>query len=145
MLPPRCALSSRLRLLREADGGGWVSDHIRSCLAALMRRLRYERYVSQGGDCGWAISNRMALQNVPVLIGIHINMPGPSQWRLNPSSRLAGRPKHSDREERTAFHALDSFYAPAMRHDGVRRNHQPAGRQQLHKNPASPRLREIRS
>ena len=41
-----------------------------------MRRLGYTRYVSQGGDWGAIISQVMAVQAPPGLLGIHVNMPG---------------------------------------------------------------------
>jgi len=48
---------------------GWGSDHIGRAWSMLMLRLGYDRYVSQGGDCGSVISQRMALQHVPGLLG----------------------------------------------------------------------------
>jgi hypothetical protein len=119
----------------QPDGGGWVSDHIGSCLAALMRRLGYERYVSGDGDCGWAISHRMALQNMPVLIGIHINMPGTVSMEIESILAAGGPPPSTstDKETRLSTHrTVSTRTAPAMRHDGVRRSHQtgPAGTSQ---------------
>jgi hypothetical protein len=82
-----------------------------------MRRLGYERYVSRGGDCGWAISHRMALQNVPVLIGIHINMPGTVSMEIESILAAGGPPPSTLTEkERTAFDALDSFYENSPGH-----------------------------
>ena len=40
-----------------------------------MQRLGYTRYVAQGGDWGNAVSETMALQQPPGLLGIHTNMP----------------------------------------------------------------------
>ena len=40
-----------------------------------MKRLGYTRYVAQGGDWGNAVSELMALQAPPGLLGIHTNMP----------------------------------------------------------------------
>jgi hypothetical protein len=40
-----------------------------------MKRLRYTRYVAQGGDWGAPISSSMARQAAPGLLGIHINLP----------------------------------------------------------------------
>ena len=39
-----------------------------------MQRLGYTRYVAQGGDWGNAVSELMALQQPPGLVGIHTNM-----------------------------------------------------------------------
>ena len=90
---------------------GWGSDHIGHAWAKLMLRLGYKRYVSQGGDCGSVISHRMALQNVPGLIGIHVNMPGTVPKEIA-SILAAGGPAPSGltEKERAAFDALDSFY-----------------------------------
>jgi len=54
---------------------GWDSDHIGHAWAELMARLGYTKYVSQGGDCGSVISQRMAKNHEEGLIGIHVNMP----------------------------------------------------------------------
>ncbi len=40
-----------------------------------MNRLGYTQYVAQGGDWGNAVTEQMALQSPPGLIGIHTNMP----------------------------------------------------------------------
>jgi hypothetical protein len=60
---------------------GWGSERIGRAWAQLMQRLGYDRYVSQGGDCGSVISHRMALQNVRGLVGIHVKMPGTAARR----------------------------------------------------------------
>jgi pimeloyl-ACP methyl ester carboxylesterase len=90
---------------------GWGSDHIGRAWAVLMQRLGYERYVSQGGDCGSVISHRMALQNAPGLIGIHVNMPATVPKEIA-SILAAGGPAPSGLtdKERAAFDALDRFY-----------------------------------
>jgi pimeloyl-ACP methyl ester carboxylesterase len=54
---------------------GWGPDRIGRAWDELMRRLGYERYVSQGGDWGSVISDAMARQAPPGLAGIHVNMP----------------------------------------------------------------------
>src|SRR5205807_67957 len=54
---------------------GWNPDHIARAWAELMKRLGYDHYVSQGGDWGAVISDKMAEQKPPGLLGIHVNMP----------------------------------------------------------------------
>lgn len=53
---------------------GWGIDRIAGAWGALMRRLGYDRFVAQGGDWGSAVTRSMAVQKVPGLAGIHLNM-----------------------------------------------------------------------
>src|SRR3984957_3559534 len=53
---------------------GWNPVSIAHAWATLMQRLGYTRYVAQGGDWGNAVSEVMALQQPPGLLGIHTNM-----------------------------------------------------------------------
>jgi len=55
---------------------GWNAGKIGQAFHQLMQRLGYQSYVSQGGDWGAIISEQMAVQNLPGLLGIHVNMPG---------------------------------------------------------------------
>lgn len=53
---------------------GWENGRIASAWAELMKRLGYTRYVAQGGDVGAAVTDAMARQAPPGLLGIHINL-----------------------------------------------------------------------
>lgn len=90
---------------------GWGSDRIGRAWAMLMQRLGYSRYVSQGGDCGSVISQRMALQHVPGLLGVHLNMPAVVPAEI---ARLLAvgdpAPAHLSAEERYAYDQLTVFY-----------------------------------
>ena len=59
----------------KPEGTGWNPDRMARAWDTLMRRLGYERYVSQGGDWGAVVSDVMARQAPPGLLGIHVNMP----------------------------------------------------------------------
>ncbi len=90
---------------------GWGSDRTARAWSVLMRRLGYDRYVSQGGDCGSVISQRMALQKVAGLIGIHLNMPAVVPADI--ARTLAASdpaPATLSARERAAFDQLETFY-----------------------------------
>jgi len=54
---------------------GWGLERIGSALDVLMKRLRYTRYVAQGGDWGAGIVEAMGRQAPAGLLGIHTNLP----------------------------------------------------------------------
>ena len=54
---------------------GWDPQHIARAWTVLMKRLGYSHFVAQGGDWGDSISEQMAVQAPPELLGIHVNMP----------------------------------------------------------------------
>jgi pimeloyl-ACP methyl ester carboxylesterase len=53
---------------------GWNTDRIARAWDTLMKRLGYARYVSQGGDWGAKVSEALARQAPPGLLGIHMNL-----------------------------------------------------------------------
>src|SRR5438309_5447321 len=53
---------------------GWNPIRIASAWTTLMKRLGYTKFVAQGGDWGNAVSEIMALQAPPELLGISTNM-----------------------------------------------------------------------
>jgi pimeloyl-ACP methyl ester carboxylesterase len=54
---------------------GWNPDRVARAWDVLMKRLGYTRYVAQGGDHGSVISDALARQAPPGLLGIHLTMP----------------------------------------------------------------------
>lgn len=90
---------------------GWGSDRIGRAWSVLMHRLGYDRYVSQGGDCGSVISQRMALQHVPGLLGIHLNMPAVVPADIARILAVGdSAPSGLSAKERGAFDQLETFY-----------------------------------
>jgi pimeloyl-ACP methyl ester carboxylesterase len=55
---------------------GWDPARMARAWAVLMKRLGYDRFVAQGGDWGAFVTNELAQQAPPELIGIHVNFPG---------------------------------------------------------------------
>src|SRR6476661_2534217 len=53
---------------------GWNPVRIAKAWATLMQTLGYPKYVAQGGDWGNAVTENMALQTPPELLGISTNM-----------------------------------------------------------------------
>jgi pimeloyl-ACP methyl ester carboxylesterase len=54
---------------------GWDVERIGRAWDVLMKRLGYDRYVSQGGDWGAGVVEAMGRQAPEGLIGIHTNLP----------------------------------------------------------------------
>jgi pimeloyl-ACP methyl ester carboxylesterase len=76
-----------------------------------MERLGYERYVAQGGDWGNAVTEQMALQTPPGLIGIHTNMPATLPDDVAQALQFGTAPPSGfSAEEQRAWDQLDSFY-----------------------------------
>jgi pimeloyl-ACP methyl ester carboxylesterase len=55
---------------------GWGPERTAHAWGELMTRLGYKKYAAQGGDWGAIVTDFMAVQQVPGLLGIHTNMAG---------------------------------------------------------------------
>jgi pimeloyl-ACP methyl ester carboxylesterase len=90
---------------------GWNPVTIAKAWATLMQRLGYTRYVAQGGDWGNAVSEVMALQQPPGLLGIHTNMAATVPADVSKALSVGGPPPAglSD-DEKHAWDQLDDFY-----------------------------------
>ena len=86
---------------------GWGPDHIAGAWVVLMKRLGYTQFVAQGGDWGSPISNLMAKQGHPELLGIHVNLPATVPPDIVKALQ-AGDPPPSDlsADERRAYEQL---------------------------------------
>ena len=86
---------------------GWHPGRVAQAWAKLMDRLGYTRYVAQGGDLGAAVTDTMALQAPPGLVGIHLNF-----LRRPPLELVAAifggapEPQGLTEKERTALEAF---------------------------------------
>ena len=90
---------------------GWDPQHIARAWVTLMKRLGYTRFVAQGGDWGNAVTEQMALQAPPDLIGIHTNMPATIPTDIARALQFNEPPPSSlSTDEKHAWDQLDFFY-----------------------------------
>jgi pimeloyl-ACP methyl ester carboxylesterase len=90
---------------------GWDPIRIASAWIVLMKRLGYERFVAQGGDWGNAVTEQMALQNPPELVGIHTNMAATIPDDIAKALASGGpAPSGLAEDEQYAWDQLDFFY-----------------------------------
>lgn len=90
---------------------GWTPVRIAKAWATLMQRLGYTKYVAQGGDWGNAVSEQMALQEPPGLLGIHTNMAATVPADISKALAAGGSaPAGLSADEKRAYDQLDDFY-----------------------------------
>jgi pimeloyl-ACP methyl ester carboxylesterase len=94
---------------------GWNPPRIARAWATLMQRLGYTRYVAQGGDWGNAVSELMALQEPPGLLGIHTNMAATVPTDISKALAFQEAPPPDlTADERNAWNQLDFFYKKGL-------------------------------
>jgi pimeloyl-ACP methyl ester carboxylesterase len=99
----------------KPTGPGWTPDRIARAWTTLMQRLGYTRYVAQGGDWGNAVSEVMALQQPPGLLGIHTNMPATVPANISKAIAFHEAPPSGlTADERIAFDQLVDFYGKGL-------------------------------
>jgi len=90
---------------------GWDQARIGRAWAVLMKRLRYTRYVAQGGDWGALINDLMATQGHPELIGLHTNLPSAIPPEINKAAAAGGPPPSGlSAEEKRAYETIVALY-----------------------------------
>jgi pimeloyl-ACP methyl ester carboxylesterase len=93
----------------------WNPVTIARAWAELMQRLGYTRYVAQGGDWGNAVSEVMALQQPPGLLGISTNMAATVPPEIAEAmARGDAPPATLSADERRAWDQLDFFYKKGL-------------------------------
>jgi pimeloyl-ACP methyl ester carboxylesterase len=90
---------------------GWNPDRVARAWDVLMKRLSYTRYVSQGGDHGSVISDALARQAPPGLLGIHLTMPATIPVNLVKGINSGDpAPTELTASEQRAYNALSTFF-----------------------------------
>ena len=90
---------------------GWNPVTIAQAWTTLMQRLGYTRFVAQGGDWGNAVSEIMALQQPPSLLGISTNMPATVPPEISKAMAFhQPPPTNLTADERHAWDMLAFFY-----------------------------------
>ena len=94
---------------------GWDPSRIARAWVVLMKRLGYTKFVAQGGDWGAIITDLMATQGHPELLGIHSNMPGIFSADVEKAA-LSGAPAPSglSADEKLAYERLAFVYAKGI-------------------------------
>ena len=99
----------------KPDVVGWDPQRVARAWAVLMQRLGYSRYVAQGGDWGNAITEQLALQLPPGLVGIHTNMPATVPADIEAALQSGAAPPATlDADERKAWDQLKFFYGNGL-------------------------------
>ena len=99
---------------------GWGPAKIAGAWTELMKRLGYPRYVAQGGDWGALITDLMAVQAPPGLIGMHTNMAGvvPADVSTALARNILGAggppPSGLSAEESSTYEQLNFFYTKGI-------------------------------
>ena len=91
----------------KATAPGWDPAHMARAWTTLMKRLGYDRFTAQGGDWGAFVTNAMAEQAPPELIGVHVNLPGTAPTEVIEALGKGGpAPAGLGKEEQRAYDQL---------------------------------------
>src|SRR5262249_21381507 len=94
---------------------GWNPARIARAWTVLMRRLGYSKFVAQGGDWGAVITDVLATQAPPELLGIHSNMPGVIPADIDRAAQSgAPTPSGLPADESLAYERLKFVYAKGV-------------------------------
>jgi len=90
---------------------GWDPAHMARAWTTLMKRLGYNRFAAQGGDWGGFVTNLMAQQAPPELIGIHVNFSGAAPPDVAKALQSGGPPPAGlSAEEQRAYDQMAFLY-----------------------------------
>jgi pimeloyl-ACP methyl ester carboxylesterase len=94
---------------------GWDPAHIARAWVELMKRLGYARFVASGGDWGAMVSDVMATQGHPELLGIHVTWPFLVPPEIDRAVQSGGPlPSDLSADERLACERLGFLYKTGL-------------------------------
>src|SRR5437763_11103084 len=93
---------------------GWDPPRIARAWTILMRRLGYTHFVAQGGDWGNAVTELMALQAPPELLGVSTNMAATVPAEINKALASGAPPAGLAADEKYAYDQLDFFFKKGL-------------------------------
>src|SRR4051812_29704583 len=94
---------------------GWDPPRIARAWTTLMKRLGYTRFVAQGGDWGNAVSENMAVQAPPELLGISTNMAATVPAEISKALAAGEAPSAAlTADELNAWKQLDFFFKKGL-------------------------------
>ena len=96
---------------------GWDPARMARAWAELMRRLGYTQFVAQGGDWGAVVTDVMAAQAPPELLGMHTNMPGVVPPEVAAAIRVltgAPAPAGLSADEQRTWEQLNFIYSAGI-------------------------------
>ena len=90
---------------------GWDPARMARAWVELMKRLGYSRFAAQGGDWGGFVTNVMAEQAPPELIGIHLNFSGAAPPEISRALQFGEPPPPGlSAEEQRAYDQMAFLY-----------------------------------
>jgi pimeloyl-ACP methyl ester carboxylesterase len=99
---------------------GWGPDRIARAWDVLMKRLGYDRYVSQGGDWGSVVADAMGRQAPEGLLGIHVNMPPTVPPEIAQALRNGDpAPAALSDKEKKAYASMNALYTRGGGYAGI--------------------------
>jgi pimeloyl-ACP methyl ester carboxylesterase len=103
---------------------GWDCPRMARAWTVLMKRLGYTRFVAQGGDWGAIVTEQMAVQAPPELLGIHTNMPAAVPIELLRRVHVGAPPgRNLAPDENQEFDRLSAFFASGLSYAQQMANH----------------------
>jgi pimeloyl-ACP methyl ester carboxylesterase len=99
---------------------GWGPDRIARAWDVLMKRLGYDRYVSQGGEWGSVVADAMGRQAPEGPLGIHVNMPPTVPPEIAQALRNGDpAPAGLSDKEKTAYASMNALYTRGGGYAGI--------------------------